>query len=235
VPLLIANPQLPRGQLIRGLKRLVEVNGLILEMAGAKPAEAQYDAPVLLHTEQAADLRGIVTGRYKLISDLRKQKLELFDLYADAAERTNVAADHPDLVRQLCASLDGHFEALAAQGERLRGNEEIKVSEERSEQLESLGYSQAPARSSHGKTLDVPVPSLGLRRTRDAVREGCWRAGSSFSGDVPWRIARGRSRYAVRPRHVVIRECAGIEPPCTSFPLHEADVKTPSCPRRRLS
>jgi hypothetical protein len=41
-----------------------------------------------------------------------------------------------------------------------------------------------------------PAQSQGAAKPGRALLSGCWHAGSSFSGDVPGRIARGRSRYA---------------------------------------
>ena len=47
-------------------------------------------------------------GKWKLLTDpqSKQPKTELYDLEADLAETTNVAAEHPDIVRQLIEKLD---------------------------------------------------------------------------------------------------------------------------------
>ena len=48
-------------------------------------------------------------GRWKgIISDIRKgnQTMELYDLEKDVSETTNVASEHPEIVRQLYQLMD---------------------------------------------------------------------------------------------------------------------------------
>ena len=73
------------------------------------------------------------------------------------------------------------------------------------EPKDQLGILSEGWHRAHRRSLSVRP--LEHRPTWDARFRGrCRRAGSSFSGDVPWRIARGRSRYAVLPLSMAVRE-----------------------------
>ena len=54
-------------------------------------------------------MKAIRMGRWKgIISDIRKgnQTMELYDLEKDVTETTNVASEHPEIVRQLYQLMD---------------------------------------------------------------------------------------------------------------------------------
>jgi arylsulfatase len=54
-------------------------------------------------------MKAIRMGRWKgIISDIRNgdQTMELFDLEKDVTETTNVASEHPEIVRQLHQLMD---------------------------------------------------------------------------------------------------------------------------------
>ena len=122
----------------------------------AAPGEGG-EAPVFLYRRhyEPADLTdtvsvageqlGVRLGRWKLIRAPEEGRLELYDLEADPAERTNVAAAHPERVAALGALLDDwHRES-----ERVRGAwrgaagesaPEHVLDEEERARLEALGY-----------------------------------------------------------------------------------------------
>lgn len=55
---------------------------------------------------------GVRDGRWKLLVDVTQQKFELYDLEQDWAEKENVAADHPEVVKQLSKKLDEWTDSL---------------------------------------------------------------------------------------------------------------------------
>jgi arylsulfatase A-like enzyme len=92
----------------------------------------------------AAESYAIMDGNWKLIHNVvrppEKPEFELFDFYQDPLDRTNVAAQHADIVGRLAKSLDSwHQMAKAA---KLKPDSELTkgMSREQLEQLRSLGY-----------------------------------------------------------------------------------------------
>jgi len=63
--------------------------------------------PLLWKTSSPGSSGGIREGRWKLIHPTRKKggDLELYDIIADPAEANNVAAQHPDIVKDLSAKV----------------------------------------------------------------------------------------------------------------------------------
>jgi arylsulfatase A-like enzyme len=90
--------------------------------------EADHNNPVL------DTKRAIIRGQYKLHWDRTTQETALFDLTADAGERTNVAASHPDVVRDLRKQLDRFQQLRAVVGPP------IEQTPGDIEKLRSLGY-----------------------------------------------------------------------------------------------
>jgi arylsulfatase A-like enzyme len=110
VPLVVWGPPQIRAGVFDELTRLVDVAPTILDLIGAAPlagADGRSIRP-FVSGEQAFDdaasyfeagaLRGIIQGRFKLIA---APAPELYDLAADPREQRNLAADHPDRVREL--------------------------------------------------------------------------------------------------------------------------------------
>jgi arylsulfatase A-like enzyme len=92
----------------------------------------------------AAESYAIMDGNWKLIHNVvrppEKPEFELFDFYQDPLDRTNVAAEHADVVARLGKSLDSwHQMAKAA---KLKPDSELTkgMSKEQLDQLRSLGY-----------------------------------------------------------------------------------------------
>ena len=70
--------------------------------------------PLLWKTSSPGSESYIREGQWKLRHPTRKNggELELYDLNADAAESTNVAAQHPDIVKKLSAKVEAWVAAL---------------------------------------------------------------------------------------------------------------------------
>jgi arylsulfatase A-like enzyme len=126
--------------------------------AAGAAAPAAAPAPVPAFTETAfttetagppprdTESYGIVLGDWKLIHNVRHPEslpeFELFDHARDPLDRSNVAAEHPQVVKDLAARLDTlRAEATAA---RLSPDAEAAegLSAEDLERLRSLGYIQ---------------------------------------------------------------------------------------------
>jgi arylsulfatase len=81
--------------------------------------------------------KALITERFKLIRDDPTARLELYDLRDDPGEQRDVAAARPGLVSELLPALE---EAVANSRGRSMSVIEAPLSEERLEQLRSLGY-----------------------------------------------------------------------------------------------
>jgi arylsulfatase A-like enzyme len=62
--------------------------------------------PLFWKTNRVQSDIGIRDGQWKLFHPTRKGEVELYDLSADPRESTNVAAQHPDIVRRLTAKVE---------------------------------------------------------------------------------------------------------------------------------
>jgi hypothetical protein len=102
-------------------------------------------------------LQGVRSGRYKYI---RAPRPELYDLRADPNERTDLAAQQPDVARELDAKL------AAELARSPRGSESVALRPAEREQLRSLGYvAPDPAsESADASPLSGPDPKdeIGL-------------------------------------------------------------------------
>jgi hypothetical protein len=60
--------------------------------------------------EKAAFKYALIRGRHKLIKDFTTNRFEVYDLEADPGERRNLAAERPELLRELLVELERtHF------------------------------------------------------------------------------------------------------------------------------
>jgi arylsulfatase len=84
-----------------------------------------------------AHKKTLITERFKLIRDDPTGRLELYDLQVDPRELRDLAGARPELVASLLPALE---EAVAISLGRTMSEVEAPLSEERLEQLRSLGY-----------------------------------------------------------------------------------------------
>lgn len=75
------------------------------------------------------------TERYKLLSNEHTGETMLFDLVEDPGETRNLAAEEPEILRELVAEKDAWLETLPVSAEEVR-----RLSREEVERLEALGY-----------------------------------------------------------------------------------------------
>ena len=156
VPLLISGPGVAAGRTQSQPVSLADVGPTILAMAGAPPLEGATGrdlGPLLrgssldgegLYLETLATqldfgwspLLAIRTDRWKLV---RAPRPELYDLAADPDEARDLAAAHPELVRELDAQLE---ERIAAGG---APSVAVGLDPEAREALGELGYVTGPA------------------------------------------------------------------------------------------
>ncbi len=131
VPLVVAAPGSPPAQ-EAGAISLIELASLLRRAAGLVPgttdrpgvyAETRYPRRAGWHA-----LSVLADDRWKLI---RSSETELYELLTDPAERTNVAAQHPNVVSGMAGALG-----------RLRGSgaASAAIAPEAAERLRALGY-----------------------------------------------------------------------------------------------
>jgi choline-sulfatase len=120
IPLIVSGPNIAPGCTSDALVELIDLNPTLCELVGL-PVQENLDAqslvPVLLG-EQAAHREDVVsairhwrcirTRNHKLIQSYNDET-ELYDLQQDPNELLNIAAQQPDLVRELGARLGARF------------------------------------------------------------------------------------------------------------------------------
>ena len=163
VPLVARGPGFTGGRVAHELARLADVTPTLLAEAGAEPisgasgrdlrgrgsGEPAYHETLATHLDFGwAALFALRGDRWKYI---RAPRPELYDLAADPKELANVAADHPDVVRELAAALD----ARLSQARPLAMRDALS-SDDRA-RLEALGY-VVPAPARVGSDLSGPDP-----------------------------------------------------------------------------
>jgi arylsulfatase A-like enzyme len=123
VPVLMVLPGTWReGKRIQRTASLIDVAPTVLDLLGVKAPE-DYQGVSLLEPRQRAalfftdyslPLAGIRDGRWKLIAELGKPRVKLFDLQTDPWETRNVAGEYPDRVQTWRRRLDGWAAAQKA-------------------------------------------------------------------------------------------------------------------------
>lgn len=120
IPMIMAGPGLPEGEVLDGLASNVDTAPTILDLLGLPAlADAQGKSlvpliekktPALnryLYAETDIDVpeRSVRSERYKLILNLWTGEKQLFDLQTDPSELTDIAAKNPAVFRELDAEL----------------------------------------------------------------------------------------------------------------------------------
>jgi arylsulfatase A-like enzyme len=161
VPLIVWGPDVPRDVRVPTPVSLVDVVPTVLDLLGL-PAPADIDGrslrrlwadpeqqrkPRALFIEADMDPPGptsrvmvpgddlaVRKGRWKLVLDPSSDRAELHDLDADPRETRDVAAEHPEIVRDLLGELERFTARRAQQGEA------PELTAEDLEKLRGLGY-----------------------------------------------------------------------------------------------
>ena len=126
IPLLVAGPGIAGGRASQALIELIDVHPTLCDLSGV-PQQQNVDARSFAHilqddpTEHRADkqhraeivtairnFRSLRTQRYALIENYN-DVTELYDLQTDPHELHNIAAQHPDQVRELGRRLHQRF------------------------------------------------------------------------------------------------------------------------------
>jgi arylsulfatase A-like enzyme len=129
------------------LPTLLELTGLDAdsELAGRSLVPALRGVPLEpVPTLSEVRLHGaedsLSVGRWKLIRDHHARKIRLYDLAADPGERTNLAAEQPEIARELGVELGRRVQAAKAQGEAVERTPARSLTNEELERLRDLGY-----------------------------------------------------------------------------------------------
>jgi choline-sulfatase len=178
VPLLLAGPGVPAGAVVPALVRLADVAPTLLELGGLPALGATTGRSLLPLVRSEAEaaprvawvetlatqldfgwspLLGVRTPSHKYV---RAPRPELYALAADPGETRNLAAEQPELAREL----DGLVEVRAAAAAAPRPIVDPEVSE----QLRALGYVAGGAASPGGRALGV----VGGPDPKDEIRRG---------------------------------------------------------------
>jgi len=148
VPLVIAGPGVPEGMVIDAPVRMVDVAPTILDFAGVEyPQHFMGESLIPVWDGSERTLRQVVAERprarvlihagFKFSADGK-----LYDLTTDPWGTIDIAADNPDIVESMSASLTdwtGRFAELASV---VRTNGEINLTAEEERRLRALGYLQ---------------------------------------------------------------------------------------------
>jgi len=141
-------PEGAQGRTLLPLFAASGPSGTVKAATSGRPAVSEKaitketGAPPPRDTESAA----IVSGGWKLIHNTKRpagaREFELYDHARDPLDRTDVAAQQPDVVRRLSRELAAWRKA--AEGARLKPDSESagSLSREELERLRSLGYIQ---------------------------------------------------------------------------------------------
>ena len=147
VPLIVAGPGIPGGQVEDGLVSEVDIAPSLLGHLGFAPPPAM-EGRSFLAGGKARGQRAIVaqygaakyavrTDRWKLILTGSPEGVELYDLAADPRELRRVEAENPEVV----ATLRGALAAWKSARRPVSGvPPAVELSQEEIEQLKSLGY-----------------------------------------------------------------------------------------------
>ncbi len=120
VPLILAGPGVPAGQVRHDPVELIDISATLLQCVGLD-TPAAWDARPLLGDGPKRTVQVSGLGRWRLICDGRHKLVtcdgvpsELFDLHADPAERHNILSGAPAVAADLAVRLSQELDAAAA-------------------------------------------------------------------------------------------------------------------------
>ena len=115
-----------------------EGESLVPAMGGAPLGERAALAE--LRRSDRNDLASLATGRWKLILDRSRGRRLLYDRQVDRGERVDVAAEHPEVVRELLAELEARRTRALELGQRFERGSRRQPGADELANLEDLGY-----------------------------------------------------------------------------------------------
>ena len=104
---------------------------------------AERDAPALLaelRLNEGFHARGVLDGRYKLVEDLSRGGVRLYDLVEDPREARDLAPERPDVVRELSARMRELEERATELASRYGPAGAVELPAATLEHLRELGY-----------------------------------------------------------------------------------------------
>ena len=154
VPLLLRPPRGVEARAIQQPVSLLSIAPTLLELAGVEHDADRFHAASLaewLFGDPAQSTagpvfseilwkQGVVEGRYKLVLDTQRERIEVYDLFADPNEMRNLAGHMPKLSERL--------EGLIRQQTKLRRPAEgtpQRIDDAMRERLRGLGYTEEGA------------------------------------------------------------------------------------------
>jgi arylsulfatase A-like enzyme len=155
VPWLLAGPGVPVRRELAPVSQ-VDLAPTLLELAGlafdAREFSGKSLAPLLRGTDAAAGERALHAvledgqrrtlavrrGKWKLIHGVSRGTTRLFDLERDPQERTDLSADHPDLVRELLALVAERTDAIVP----VEADADPEAAARREAELRAIGYAR---------------------------------------------------------------------------------------------
>jgi hypothetical protein len=97
-----------------------------------------------------------ITGDgYKMISDLKADRIQLFNLEVDPCETTNIAADHNEISERLLVQWQDLYNSKPNHMPSA-----IDLDEQNRKQLEALGYVDLPQKSTSNETTDNDMDGI---------------------------------------------------------------------------
>jgi choline-sulfatase len=155
VPWTLVGPGVPVARELAPVSQ-VDLAPTLLELAGVQFDPREFSgrslAPLLRGADAAAGERALHAvledgqrrtlavrrGRWKLIHGVSRGTTRLFDLERDPHERTDLSADHPELVRELLALVLERTDAIVP----IEVDEDPELAAQREAELRAIGYAR---------------------------------------------------------------------------------------------